>query len=131
MPAKERMKQSEYVVLVEIVDARLVEIGNRSVAMPRKATSPTDIVISNARLRIDDRYIEASVTAIEVFKGKIPSGKLQFSDWTFQPQVTVGATYLVYGDGPRVSLDCGESKIIYAGNPEHARVLEQLRSLAR
>jgi hypothetical protein len=127
----EQYRSSTHVVLVKITDARIEDAGNRPLAGPPRNTTSTDIEITNDRVQVDWRRLAATVNILEMFKGENPPTKLVFTSWGYQPQVRVGANYLVFLDGPNVSLDCGESRSISASNPEHVHLLEQLRTLAR
>jgi hypothetical protein len=75
------------------------------------------------------RRIVATVRVLESFKGESPPTELVLTSWAEHPEVTVGAMYLVFLNGPDVALDCDGMPMVSPSDPEDARVVGQLKAL--
>lgn len=128
-PIEDRYRESSHVALVEVVGARIEQSKNHSTEVPRTASDSLDVEIAAERLEPRWRRVVATVKVLESYKGEDTPTELVLTSWGERPEIAVGATYLVYLDGPTVSLDCQGMPMISTTDPEHLRVLEELRAL--
>jgi len=124
----EQLRLHSYVFLVEIVAARIEQSDGFRVHVPG-SSSLEDITVSDVRRAPQYRRVRASVRVLEAYKGVDPPTEFAFGDLGHRPEVAVGAMYLVFANGPDVSMDCGGVQRISSTDPEGPQLLQELRSL--
>jgi len=128
-PIEQRYLEHGHVVLVEVTGAHAEESEglSRNISFGREES----IVITGERMSREPawRRVVATIRVLESYKGDSPPTKLVVTGWGARPEVTVGAMYLVFMNGPDVSLDCDGFPMVSVHNPEDARVIGALRAL--
>jgi hypothetical protein len=127
-PLEERYRQHRHVVLVEVTGGRLEESDGSSRRSPFDSDSIENVPERTRRVRELPRIV-ATIRVLESYKGESPPTRLVLTTWGGQPEVTVGARYLVFLNGPEVSLDCDGLRLVSDTDPEDARVIAELKAL--
>ena len=128
-PLEERYRDHSHVALVEVTGARVEESDGFSTRDPFETVDSIVITVDRERQEPKWRRIVATVRVRESFKGQSPPTELVLTSWGHNPEVTVGAMYLVFLNGPDVALDCDGMPMVSVGDPEDARVVGELRAL--
>jgi hypothetical protein len=127
-PVEERFRQTRYVMLVEVMRARLERNESCPTPIPGRED---EIVITDKRIVGDcSRSIVAGVRLVESYKGDSPPLELVVTTWAQNPTLTVGATYLVFADDANVTEDCEGMQLI-SSDPAQLELLAKLRALAK
>ena len=118
-------------MLVEVVEARIEQSTSYSPDIPG---IEREVVVTGSRVPRESMWsrIVATVRVIESYKGTDAPTELVLTRWGIRPEITVGnAMYLVFTDGPDISLDCEGMPRIAASNPADLQMLETLRALKK
>ena len=123
---EERFQSSTHVALAEVTDARIEESRDFSRALPGTSV---EVEVESSRREPQWRKIVAKVRILESYKGENAPTTLTLTTWGAFPEIAVGGAFLLFLDGPEVSLDCdGMPKISAA--PEDDQLIDELRALA-
>ena len=130
-PIEDQFRQSKFVLLVRVIDARIEECVEGACSPPKARRDEVEIEVTSKRRVLDWRGAVANVQVVESFKGVDPPTELRISNWAYSPFVTVGAEYLLYTDDAHVSEDCGGMIMISGSDREHQAILHKLRNIKR
>jgi hypothetical protein len=119
-----------YALLVEIVAATIEQSDGFQVPIPGSPLLE-DITVTDTRRRPGYRRVRASVRVLEAYKGVEPPTEFVFGNFAHNPEVAVGALYLVFANGPEVSMDCGGVVHASSTDPDTVQLLQTLRSLRK
>jgi hypothetical protein len=129
-PLEERYRDSRHVALVEVTEARIEASKGFSRGAPPEAAGSIRIDVEAKRRDRQWRRVVTTVRVLEAYKSEAPPTRLMLTAWGQHPQVTVGARYLVFSNGPDVSQDCDGMPMVSFSDPAHAQMIGELRALA-
>jgi hypothetical protein len=118
------------VLLVEIVAASIEQSEDFQAPIPG-SPSLEDITATDTRRAPRYRRVRASVRVLEAYKGVDPPTEFAFGNFAHNPEVAVGAMYLIFANGPEVSMDCGGVVHVSSTDPNAVQLLQELRSLRK